>query len=75
MCLELFEDGAGPAVRKIWLDDVELPELRDTRADPPPPKYDRLSIGVMEFHATPVMTDVWIDDIRISSARIGCATP
>jgi hypothetical protein len=31
-----------------------------------------VSIGILQYHPTPLLTDVWIDDIRVSSARIGC---
>jgi hypothetical protein len=31
-----------------------------------------MSIGVWQYHVTPVLSDVWFDDIRVSSARIGC---
>jgi hypothetical protein len=34
-----------------------------------------MSIGVLQYHPTPILTDVWIDDIRVSSTRIGCTAP
>jgi hypothetical protein len=38
-----------------------------------PPKFDKISYGVTEYHPIPTLTDMWIDDIRVSSNKIGCA--
>ena len=35
--------------------------------------FDRLEIGVQEYHRVDLLTDVFMDDVRVSSHRIGCA--
>ena len=58
------------------MNDKELPEQVNDFKDRKPPRFDLVSIGVLQYHPTPILTDVWIDDVRVSSARIGCgATP
>lgn len=79
-CLELFEDGSSPneEKRKVWLDGVELTDLRSTSANQgapanhKPPIWSGASFGVWEYHPTPLLSDVWLDDIRVSDAPIGC---
>ena len=80
-CIELLESGQGgtAAVRKIWVDGVELPEQDDTfgvssSMGQKPPQFDLVSIGIWEYHPTPSLSDMWIDDVRVSSQRIGCAS-
>lgn len=80
-CIELLESGQGgtAAVRKIWVDGVELPEQDDSfgvssSMGQKPPQFDLVSIGIWEYHPTPSLSDMWIDDVRVSSQRIGCAS-
>ena len=73
LCLELMQGGnATTTMRRVWVDDKELPEQVSNFSARKPPQFDLMSIGVLQYHPTPVLTDVWIDDIRISSTRIGC---
>jgi len=78
-CIELLESGQGgsAAVRRIWVDDKELPEQYSTFGvtspnGQKPPAFDLVSIGIWEYHPTPSLSDMWIDDVRVSSQRIGC---
>jgi hypothetical protein len=78
-CIELLEGGGGgtTAVRKIWVDGTELPEQDSSFGvsspqGQKPPQFDLVSIGLWEYHPTPVLSDMWIDDVRVSSQRIGC---
>jgi hypothetical protein len=74
ICIELYSDGRGNAMsRKVWQDDVELPELAEMRTTPSaPPIFDRLEIGVQQYHRVDLLSDVFMDDVRVSSQRIGC---
>jgi hypothetical protein len=82
ICMELLEDGSNPKteVRRIWVDDVELTDLRSDSAmaagssnpNHLSPTYDLVSVGLAEFHPSPNLTDMWFDDVRVSSAKIGC---
>jgi hypothetical protein len=79
-CIELLESGQGgdAAVRRIWVNDVELPEQYSTfgaasAQGQKPPQFNLVSIGIWEYHPTPSLSDMWIDDVRISSQRIGCS--
>jgi len=81
-CVEIFEDGSDPKteIRQVWVDDQELTELKTDSAKAAggqsnhlPPKWDRVSFGIWEYHPIPVLSDMWIDDIRVSSKKIGCA--
>jgi hypothetical protein len=58
----------------VWVNDKELPEQVSDYKDRKPPRFDLVSIGVLQYHPTPILTDVWIDDVRVSSARIGCGS-
>jgi hypothetical protein len=79
-CVELFEDGSSPneEKRQVWLDGVELMDLRSTSngngapANHKPPAFDGVSFGIWQYHPTPLLTDLWLDDIRVSAAPIGC---
>jgi hypothetical protein len=79
-CLELFEDGSSPSEekRQVWLDGVELTDLRSTSANQgapanhKPPTWSGASFGVWEYHPSPLLSDVWLDDIRVSDDPIGC---
>jgi hypothetical protein len=73
-CIELLESGQGgqAAVRKIWVDGVELAEQNNSFSGQKPPQFDLVSIGIWEYHPTPTLSDMWIDDIRVSSQRVGC---
>ena len=83
ICMELFEDGSDPTteVRRVWVDDTELTDLRSDSAmaagssnpNHLPPTYDLVTVGLGEFHPSPDLTDMWFDDVRVSSAKIGCA--
>jgi hypothetical protein len=73
ICLELMQGGdATTTHRRIWVDDKELPEQVSDYSGRKPPQFSLMSIGVLQYHQTPMLSDVWIDDIRVSSARIGC---
>ena len=52
-----------------------LPEQVSDYKDRKPPRFALMSIGILQYHPTPILTDVWIDDVRVSSARIGCGAP
>jgi hypothetical protein len=77
ICLELLQGGdATTTHRRVWINDTELPEQKNDFSDRKPPAFSLMSIGVLQYHLTPILTDVWFDDVRVSSARIGCgATP
>jgi hypothetical protein len=62
-------------MRRVWVDDKELPEQVNNYSGRKPPQFDLVSIGVLQYHPTPILSDVWIDDIRVSSTRIGCTEP
>ncbi|HVU51863.1 MAG TPA: hypothetical protein VHL80_14300, partial [Polyangia bacterium] len=73
ICLELMQGGdATTTHRRVWVDGKELPEQVSDFSDRKPPQFSLMSIGVLQYHQTPILTDVWVDDIRVSSARIGC---
>jgi hypothetical protein len=73
ICLELMQGGdATTTHRRIWVDGKELPEQVSDYSARKPPQFSLMSIGVLQYHPTPILTDVWVDDIRVSSARIGC---
>jgi hypothetical protein len=73
ICLELMQGGDTTTThRRVWVDGKELPEQVSNFSDRPPPTFALMSIGVLQYHQTPILTDVWVDDIRVSSARIGC---
>jgi hypothetical protein len=76
VCLELMQGGdATTTHRRIWIDGKELPEQVSDYSGRKPPQFSLMSIGVLQYHPTPMLTDVWIDDLRVSSARIGCDEP
>jgi hypothetical protein len=76
LCLELMQGGnATTTMRRVWVDDKELPEQVNNFSGRKPPQFDLMSIGVLQYHQTPILSDVWIDDIRVSSTRIGCTEP
>jgi hypothetical protein len=73
LCLELMQGGdATTTHRRVWVDGKELPEQVSNYSDRKPPKFDLMSVGILQYHPTPVLTDVWIDDVRVSRTRIGC---
>lgn len=72
LCVEMMSDGSGPLVRRIWVDGVELPELYNSHAALPTPKFASVFVGLAQYHATPTLTDMWVDDVRVSAERIGC---
>ena len=73
ICLELMQGGdATTTHRQVWVNGTELPEQVSNYTDRKPPTFSLMSIGVLQYHQTPILTDVWIDDVRVSSARIGC---
>jgi hypothetical protein len=76
ICLELLQGGdATTTHRRVWINDTELPEQKNDFSDRKPPAFSLMSIGVLQYHLTPILTDVWFDDVRVSSARIGCGAP
>jgi hypothetical protein len=75
ICLELMQGGdptTGTTSRRVWVNDTELTEQVSNYTDRPPPTFAMMSIGVLQYHVSPILTDIWIDDVRISSDRIGC---
>ncbi len=73
LCLELLQGGdATTTTRRIWVEGNELPEQKSNYTERKPPTFDLVSIGVLQYHMTPVLTDVWVDDIRVSKQPIGC---
>jgi hypothetical protein len=79
ICLELMQ-GSDAAMttttRRVWVDGKELPEQVDNFKARKPPTFDLMSIGILQYHATPTLSDVWIDDVRVSSSGpIGCSVP
>ncbi len=73
LCLELLQGGdATTTTRRIWVDGSELTEQKSNYTERKPPTFELVSIGVLQYHATPVLTDVWVDDIRVSKQPIGC---
>lgn len=76
ICLELMQGGdATTTHRRVWVDGKELLEQVSDYSGRKPPQFSLMSIGVLQYHATPTLTDVWVDDIRVSSSRIGCDPP
>jgi len=83
LCIELFEDGSDPTTekRQVWLNDVELKDIASDSAKAGgtqnpnhlPPKFDKVTFGVTEYHPIPTLSDMWIDDVRVSAQKIGCA--
>ena len=73
LCLELMQGSDATAtLRQVWVEGNELPEQKSSYSGRKPPAFDLVSIGVLQYHPTPILTDVWIDDIRVSKQRIGC---
>jgi hypothetical protein len=73
ICLELMEGGdATTTSRRVWVDGVELKEQASNYTGRPPPTFATMSIGVLQYHTTPILSDLWIDDVRVSSSPIGC---
>jgi hypothetical protein len=73
ICLELMQGGdATTTHRRVWVDGQELPEQVSDYSERKPPQFSLMSIGVLQYHPTPILSDVWVDDVRVSSARIGC---
>jgi len=79
ICLELMQ-GSDAAMtttmRRVWVDGKELPEQVSNYNGRKAPKFDLMSIGILQYHASPTPIDVWIDDVRVSSSGpIGCGVP
>jgi hypothetical protein len=75
ICMELWQDGdmtKGVTNRRVWINDKELTEQNMGFSMLPPPTFSMMSIGVLQYHTTPILTDVWVDDVRVSSQKIGC---
>jgi hypothetical protein len=73
ICLELLQGGdATTTTRRVWVDGNELVEQRSNFSDRKPPKFDLVSIGVLQYHPTPILSDAWFDDVRVSKQPIGC---
>jgi hypothetical protein len=75
ICMELWQDGdmtKGVTSRRVWIDDKELTEQNMGFSMLPPPLFSMMSIGILQYHMTPILTDVWVDDVRVSSEKIGC---
>jgi hypothetical protein len=72
-CLELMQGGdATTTHRRVWVNDVELTEQKNDYEGRKPPAFSAVSIGVLQYHPTPILTDVWFDDVRVSATRVGC---
>jgi hypothetical protein len=56
----------------VWVDGNELVEQRSNYSDRKPPAFSLVSIGVLQYHPTTILTDVWVDDVRVSKSPIGC---
>jgi hypothetical protein len=79
ICLELMQ-GSDAAMtttmRRVWVDGKELPEQVSNYNGRKAPKFDLMSIGILQYHASPTPSDVWVDDVRVSSSGpIGCSVP
>jgi hypothetical protein len=75
ICLELMQGGdATTTSRRVWVNGNELTEQESDYSGRPPPMFAQVSVGVLQYHVTPILSDVWVDDVRVSSARIGCDT-
>ncbi len=75
ICLELMQGGdstTGTTSRRVWVNDTELTEQVSDYSGRPPPTFAMMSIGVLQYHMSPILTDIWVDDVRVSSDRIGC---
>jgi hypothetical protein len=73
LCLELMQGGdATTTTRRVWVDGSELTEQKSNYSERKPPTFELVSIGVLQYHPTPLLSDVWVDDIRVSKAPIGC---
>jgi hypothetical protein len=73
ICLELMQGGdATTTTRQVWVEGNELMEQRSSYNGRLPPKFDLVSIGVLQYHPTTILSDVWFDDVRVSKQRIGC---
>jgi len=73
LCLELMQGGdATTTMRRVWVNGSELPEQKSNFSDRKPPTFALVSIGVLQYHSTPLLSDVWVDDIRVSKSPIGC---
>jgi hypothetical protein len=73
LCLELLQGGdATTTTRRVWVNGTELTDQKSNYTDRKPPTFSLVSIGVLEYHPTPLLSDVWVDDIRVSKAPVGC---
>ena len=73
LCLELLQGGdATTTTRRVWVNGTELPDQKSNYTDRKPPTFNLVSIGVLQYHPTPLLSDVWVDDIRVSKQPIGC---
>jgi hypothetical protein len=75
LCLELMQGGdaaTGTTSRRVWVNDIELTEQVSNYTGRPPPTFSMMSVGVLQYHLTPILTDIWVDDVRVSRERIGC---
>jgi hypothetical protein len=73
ICMELLQGGdATTTTRRVWIDGNELTDQKSNYTDRKPPIFSLVSVGVLEYHQTPLLSDVWVDDIRVSAQPIGC---
>jgi hypothetical protein len=73
ICMELLQGGdATTTTRRVWVDGNELTDQKSDYTARKPPTFSLVSIGVLEYHTTPLLSDVWVDDVRVSKQPIGC---
>jgi hypothetical protein len=73
ICMELLQGGdATTTTRRVWIDGNELTDQKSNYTDRKPPTFSLVSVGVLQYHPTPLLSDVWIDDVRVSAQPIGC---
>ena len=73
ICMELLQGGdTTSTTRRVWVDGNELTDQKSNYTGRKPPTFSLVSIGVLEYHTTPVLSDVWVDDVRVSKQPIGC---
>jgi hypothetical protein len=73
ICMELLQGGdATTTTRRVWVDGNELTDQKNNYTGRKPPTFSLVSIGVLEYHPTPLLSDVWVDDVRVSAQPIGC---
>jgi hypothetical protein len=74
ICVELEIDTAPPA-RRVWLNDVELTEMRQTAPSAGLPIDNEFDWSIADYNIPAVAQpfDVFIDDVIVDNKPIGCA--